>query len=49
MNTNFKIKDEFDLLQLANKLDTSITSDNESLDQKMVLLSTITWRCLSLC
>ena len=32
MNTNLKIKDAFDLLQLANKLDTSITPDNESLD-----------------
>ena len=34
MNTNFKIKDTFYLLQLANKLETSITNDNESLDQK---------------
>ena len=34
MNTNLKIKDAFDLLQLANKLDTSITPANESLDQK---------------
>ena len=34
MNSNFKIKDALDLLQLANKLDTSITPDNESLDQK---------------
>jgi hypothetical protein len=34
MNINLKIKDAFDLLQLANKLDTSITLDNESLDQK---------------
>ena len=33
MNTNLKIKYAFDLLQLANKLDTSITLDNESLDQ----------------
>jgi len=34
MNTNSKSKDAFYLLQLANKLETSITSDNESLDQK---------------
>ena len=34
MNTNLKIKDAIDLIQLANKLDTSITPDNESLDQK---------------
>ena len=34
MNTNLKIKDATDLLQLANKLDTSITLDYESLDQK---------------
>jgi hypothetical protein len=34
MNTNLKIKDAIDLLQLANKLDTSITPDYESLDQK---------------
>ena len=34
MNTNLKIKHVFDLLQLANKLETSITSDTESLDQK---------------
>ena len=33
MNTNLKIKDAFDLLQLANKSNTSITHDNESLDQ----------------
>jgi len=34
MNTNLKSKDAFDLLQLANKLETSITFDNESLYQK---------------
>ena len=34
MNTNFKCKDAFHLLQLANKLETSGTFDNESLDQK---------------
>ena len=34
MNTNFKSRDAFDLLQLANKLETSIKHDNESLDQK---------------
>jgi hypothetical protein len=34
MNTNLKSKDAFDLLQLANKLEHSITPDNESLDQK---------------
>ena len=34
MNLNLKIKHALDLLQLANKLDTSITPDNESLDQK---------------
>ncbi len=34
MNTNLKSKDAFDLLQLANKLEHSITHDNESLDQK---------------
>ena len=34
MNTNLKIKDAIGLLQLANKLDTSITPDYESLDQK---------------
>ena len=34
MNTNLKSKDAFDLLQLANELETSITPDNESLDQK---------------
>ena len=34
MNTNLKCKDAFDLLQLANKLETSITPNNESLDQK---------------
>jgi hypothetical protein len=49
MNTNLNIKDAFDLLQLENKLETSISPDQESLDKKMVLLSTITWRCTSLC
>jgi len=34
MNTNLKCKDAFHLLQLANMLETSITSDNESLDQE---------------
>ena len=34
MNTNLKCKDALHLLQLANELETSITSDNESLDQK---------------
>jgi len=34
MNTNSKSKDAFHLLQLANKLETSITFDNESLGQK---------------
>ena len=34
MNTNLKIKDAFNLFQLANKLNTSITHDNESRDQK---------------
>ena len=34
MNTNLKSKDAFDLLQLANKIEHSITPDNESLDQK---------------
>ncbi len=34
MNTNLKSKDALHLLQLANKLGNSITSDNESLDQK---------------
>jgi len=34
MNTNLKCKDVFHLLQLANKLEPSITYDNESLDQK---------------
>ena len=34
MNTNLKCKDAFHLLQLANKLEHSITPDNESLDQK---------------
>ncbi len=34
MNTNLKSKDVFDLLQLAEKLETLITPDNESLDQK---------------
>ena len=34
MNTNLKSKDAFNLLQLANKLETSITPDNESLYQK---------------
>jgi hypothetical protein len=34
MNTTLKSKDAFDLLQLANKLEHSITPDNESLDQK---------------
>ncbi len=34
MNTNSKSKDAFHLLQLAKKLETSITFDNESLDQK---------------
>ena len=49
MNTNLNSKDALHLLQLANKLETSITYDNESLDQKMILLSTIIWRCTSLC
>ena len=34
MNTNVNCKDAYDLLQLANKLETSITSNNESLDKK---------------
>ncbi len=34
MNTNLKSKDAFDLLQLANKLEHSITPHYESLDQK---------------
>ncbi len=34
MNTNLKSKDAFDLLQLANKIEHSITPDNVSLDQK---------------
>ena len=34
MNTNLKSEDAFDLLQLANKLETSMTLDNKSLDQK---------------
>ena len=34
MNANLKIKDALDILQLANKLETSITPDNESLEQK---------------
>ncbi len=34
MNTNLKSKDATHLLQLANKLENSITFDNESLDQK---------------
>ena len=34
MNTNLKSKDAFDILQLANNLETSITRDNELLDQK---------------
>ena len=33
MNTNLKSKDAFDLLQLANKIEHSITPDYESLDQ----------------
>ena len=49
MYTNFKCKDALRLLQLANEFETSIASDNESLGLKMVLLSTITWRCTSLC
>jgi hypothetical protein len=34
MNINLKCKNAYDLLKLANKLETSITSDNESLDKK---------------
>jgi hypothetical protein len=34
MNANLKCKDAFRLLQLANKLEPSITSDNESLEKK---------------
>ena len=34
MNKNLKCKDAFHLLQLANILETSITSDNKSLDDK---------------
>ena len=34
MNTNLKCKYALHLLQLANKLETSITFDNESLGQK---------------
>jgi hypothetical protein len=34
MNTNLKSKDAFDLLQLADKIEHSITPNNESLDQK---------------
>ena len=34
MNINLKCKDALHLLQLANKLEHSITSDNELLDQK---------------
>jgi len=33
MNTNLKIKVALDLLQLANNSETSITHENESLDQ----------------
>ena len=32
MNTNLKSKDALYLLQLTNKLENSITSDNESFD-----------------
>jgi len=32
MNTNLKYKDALHLLQLANKFESSITFDNESLD-----------------
>ena len=50
MNTNLKCKDAYDLLQLANKLETSITSENESLDQKWYSLVQLhLWRCTSLC
>jgi len=38
MNTNLKSKDAFNLLQLANKLETSIIPDNESLNQKLYSL-----------
>ena len=38
MNTNLKSKDAFDLLQLANKFETSIKPNNESLDQKWYFL-----------
>ena len=38
MNTNLKSKDAFDLLHLANKLEHSITSDNESIDQELYFL-----------
>jgi len=34
MTKNLQCKDALHLLQLANELETSITTDNESLDQK---------------
>ena len=34
MNTNLKCKNALHLLQLANELETSIASNNESFDQK---------------
>ena len=37
MNTNLKCKDVLHLLQLAKKLETSITSDNESLEKNGTL------------
>ncbi len=39
MNTNLKSKDALHLLQLANKLENSSSSDNESLDPKWYSLS----------
>ena len=34
INTKLKSKDAFELLQVANKLETSITRDNDSLEKK---------------
>ena len=50
MNTKSKCKYALHFLQLANKLENSITYDNESIDQiTIVLLSKISWRCTILC
>jgi len=51
MNTNSKCKDADHLLQLANELETSIISDNESLDQKwysLVQLYGVVQACVEL-